>query len=166
VEGRYAAVDVYYPGGGGACAALVVYRDRAFTHPAQQRVVRLTTVAEYRPGNFYERELPAIRSVLAGTAAVDLLVVDGYVDLDPSGRPGLGAHVHTEFGVPVIGVAKTFFHTATQAVPVVRGSSRRPLYVTAAGLPVPEAAALVAGMDRPDRRLPAALKAVDRLSRA
>ena len=47
--------------------------------------------------------------------------------------PGLGARVHAEFGVPVVGVAKTFFATATHAIPVVRGHASRPLYVTAAG---------------------------------
>ncbi|MGH3303168.1 MAG: hypothetical protein ACRDOK_16105 [Streptosporangiaceae bacterium] len=41
-----------------------------------------------------------------------LLVVDGYVDLDQDGRPGLGACVHAEFGIPVIGVAKSRFRPA------------------------------------------------------
>ena len=50
-----------------------------------------------------------------------LLIVDGYADLDPSGRPGLGAWAYAEFGVPVIGVAKTAFRVATHAVPVARG---------------------------------------------
>ena len=36
-------------------------------------------------------------------------MVDGYADLDPSGRPGLGAHAHAEFGIPVIGVDKSPF---------------------------------------------------------
>ena len=63
-----------------------------------------------------------------------LLVVDGYTDLDPGGRPGLGAHAHAEFGIPVIGVAKSRFRTATHAVPVMRGSSARPLFITAAGM--------------------------------
>jgi hypothetical protein len=34
-------------------------------------------------------------------------VVDGYADLDLGGRPGPGAHAHAEFGIPVIGVAKS-----------------------------------------------------------
>ena len=38
-----------------------------------------------------------------------LLVVDGCADLDPADRPGLGAHAHAEFGIPVIGVAKSGF---------------------------------------------------------
>ncbi|HEV2375048.1 MAG TPA: hypothetical protein VGS19_23175 [Streptosporangiaceae bacterium] len=55
-----------------------------------------------------------------GMDGMRLLIVDGYADLDPGGRPGLGAHVHAEFGVPVIGVAKSGFRTATHAVLVVR----------------------------------------------
>ncbi len=69
----------------------------------------------YRSGEFYLRELPPLRAVLTGEAGLALIVVDGYVDLDPNGRPGLGAYVHAEFGPPVIGVAKTRFATATHA---------------------------------------------------
>ena len=97
-------------------------------------------VAPYRPGEFYLRELPPLRAVLAGLGGLGLLVVAGYADLDPDGRPGLGAHVHAEFGIPVIGVAKSRFRTATHAVPVQRGSSVRPLFVTAAGMPAADAA--------------------------
>jgi len=109
--------------------------------------------------------LPAIRAALAATAPVDLLVVDSYVDLDPEGRPGLGAHVHAEIGKPVIGVAKTAFRSATHAVPVVRGTGARPLYVTAAGIPVGDAAALVSAMAGA-HRIPDALRRVDRLARS
>jgi deoxyribonuclease V len=92
-------------------------------------------------------------------------VVDGYVDLDPDGRPGLGAHVHAAFGgVPVVGVAKTAFGTATHAARVFRGQSTRPLYVTAAGMTIPDAAALVAEMAG-RFRVPDALRRVDRLAR-
>jgi len=93
-----------------------------------------------------------------------LIVIDGYVDLDPSGRPGLGAHVHAEFGTPVIGVAKTRFRTATHAAQVLRGHSSRPLYVTAAGMTVAEAARVVSEMAG-QFRLPDALKLADRLAR-
>jgi hypothetical protein len=60
--------------------------------------------------------------------------------------PGLGAHAYAEFGIPVIGVAKSRFRTATHAVPVVRGCSARPLFVTAAGMPAADAADLVRRM--------------------
>jgi deoxyribonuclease V len=61
-------------------------------------------------------------------------------------------------------VAKSFFRSATHAVPVLRGSSARPLYVTAAGLPLPEAVGLLRRMAGPFR-LPEALRRVDALSR-
>jgi deoxyribonuclease V len=162
---RYGVVDVHYPDSGGARAALIAFLDETFEKVEREVVVGLDDVAPYRPGNFFERELPAIRAVLATAGPLDLLVVDGYVDLDPHGRPGLGAHVHAEYGAPVIGVAKSYFRSATHAVPVLRGSSSRPLYVTAAGLPVAQAVALVERMHG-RTRIPTALGAVDRLCRS
>src|SRR5262245_42652189 len=91
------AVDVYYPAAGGARGALVVAADERFDSIVDERLARLEHVRPYRPGAFYDRELPVLRAVLAGADPLDLLVVDGYVDLDPTGRPGLGAHVHAEF---------------------------------------------------------------------
>jgi deoxyribonuclease V len=121
-------------------------------------------VEPYRPGEFYLRELPPLRAVLDGLGEMTLLVVDGFADLDPDGRPGLGARVHAEFAVPVIGVAKTAFRTATHAIPVLRGTSARPLYVTAAGLPLADAADLVRRMAGP-HRMPTALRRADTLAR-
>ncbi len=126
--------------------------------------VLVPEVLPYRPGEFFRRELPPLRAVLADVRGLGLLVVDGYADLDPSGRPGLGAHAHAEFGVPVIGVAKTRFRTASHAVEVVRGSSSRPLFVTSAGMPPAEAASLVRRMAGPFR-LPDALRRADALAR-
>jgi deoxyribonuclease V len=91
--------------------------------------------APYRPGEFYLRELPPLRAVLADLDDLGLLVADGYADLDPGGRPGLDARAHAEFGIPVIEVAKSPLRTATHAVPVPHRSPARPLLVTAAGMP-------------------------------
>jgi len=157
-------VDVHYPASGGARAALVVARDSTFTTLAEEHVAWLPTAEPYLPGSFFTRELPAIQAVLARTAVPDLLVVDGYVDLDPAGRPGLGMHVHRYTGRVVVGVAKTAFRTATHAVAVHRGQSTRPLYVTAAGIDVDRAAAFVAAMAGAGR-IPDALRHVDRLAR-
>jgi deoxyribonuclease V len=161
---RTGAIDVHYPDSGGARSALVVAAQPAFPTIVEERVCWLEEAAPYEPGSFYKRELPAIHAVLAGVAPLELLVVDGYVDLDPDGRPGLGAHVHDELGIPVIGVAKTAFRTATHAAEVHRGGAVKPLFVTAAGLPVGEAAAHVAGMAGPFR-IPDALRRVDALAR-
>jgi deoxyribonuclease V len=148
----------------GARAALVGADDRRFSLITRTRAVTVPAAAPYRPGEFYRRELPPLRAVLPAAGELALIVVDGYVDLDPDGRPGLGAHVQAEFGVPVIGVAKTAFGAATHAAPVLRGQSSRPLYVTAAGMTIADAAGLVAEMDG-RFRLPDALKRVDRLAR-
>jgi deoxyribonuclease V len=160
----FAAADVHYPPFGGARAALVATGDAAFSSITYEKTVFVEEAAAYQPGSFYERELPPLRAVLAGVDDIGLLVIDGYVDLDPAGRPGLGAHVHEDFGIPVIGVAKTRFASATHAVPVLRGTAARPLYVTAAGLPVAEAADLVRTMAG-KFRLPDALRRVDALAR-
>jgi deoxyribonuclease V len=161
---RYGAVDVHYPVEGGADAALVVAGDDRFATLVAERVSHLPAVEPYRPGSFFARELPALRAVLDGAGPLDLLIVDGYVDLDPQGRPGLGAHVHAEFGVPVVGVAKSAFHGATHAVAVRRGGATRPLYVTAAGLAVTDASRIVANMAG-RYRIPDALRRVDALAR-
>ena len=124
--GVCAAVDVHYLSTGGARAAAVLAADAAFAHVLAERAAVVPRVPPYRPGEFYLRELPPLRAVLNDLSGLGLLVVDGYADLDPSGRPGLGAHAHAEFGIPVIGVAKSRFRTATHAVPVLRGSSGAP----------------------------------------
>ena len=65
----------------------------------------------------------------------------------------------------MIGVAKSRYRTATHAVPVLRGSSARPLFVTSAGMPRADAADLVRRMTG-RHRLPDALRRADTLARA
>jgi deoxyribonuclease V len=128
-------------------------------------VTRIESVAEYQPGEFYRRELPCLLAVLERGPAAEVAVVDGYVWLGPE-RPGLGAHLFEALGkrIAVIGVAKTRFAGAGEAVPMYRGESRSPLYVTAAGVGVTEAAGWIARMAGP-YRVPEMLKRVDQLAR-
>jgi deoxyribonuclease V len=165
VRGLYAAVDVHYLRCGGARAAAVVAPDAAFSQVFADRTAVVPEVAPYRPGEFWRRELPPLRAVLCRIAGLGLLVVDGYADLDPGGRPGLGAHAHAEFGIPVIGVAKSTFGPATHAIPVQRGTAARPVFVTAAGMPRADAAELVRLMAG-RFRVPDALRRADQLARA
>jgi deoxyribonuclease V len=160
----FAAVDVHYLAAAGARAALVTAEDVRFAELTGTTTILVGEAARYRPGQFYLRELPPIRAVCQYAGTLALVVVDGYVDLDPSGRPGLGAHVHAEFGVPVIGVAKSAFRTATHAARVRRGQSDRSLFITAAGMTTADAASLVADMAGPFR-IPDALRRADRLAR-
>ncbi|MGF7234604.1 MAG: hypothetical protein ACQSGP_06565 [Frankia sp.] len=83
--GRYAATVVHYPVARGARAALVIATDPGFATVECERTENLSEVAPYRPGEFFARELPALRAVLTGVRALDLIVVDGYVDLDAKG---------------------------------------------------------------------------------
>lgn len=161
----FAAADVHYPSSGGAQAALVAASDLSFSSIELEHAVIVPEVAPYESGEFFRRELPPLRAVLAEVIpSIEILIVDGYVDLDPDGRPGLGAHVHGEFGVPVIGVAKTRFMSATHAVPVLRGDSARPLYVTAAGIAVACGSSIVRAMAG-KYRIPDALRRADALAR-
>jgi deoxyribonuclease V len=64
----------------------------------------------------------------------------------------------------VIGVAKTFFRSAVHAARVYRGRSALPLYVTAAGISVADAARLV-GQMAGQYRIPDALRLAGRLAR-
>src|SRR5215469_5878745 len=164
MTGSCAAVDVCYLPSGRARAAIVVAASADFATVDAEWTAELPGAMPYRPGQFFLRELPPLRAVLADAGPLRLIVVDGYVDLDPEGRPGLGAHVHREFAVPVIGVAKTAFHTATHAIAVTRAGSAKPLFVTAAGLPRNEAASLVRMMAG-RYRLPDALRRADALAR-
>lgn len=161
-----AIVDVGY-GEREALAACVVARGWADAEPVETRVVSVAEVRPYAPGRFFERELPCLLAVLERLhTAIAAVMIDGYVTLDEHGTPGLGGHLHAALGerVAVIGVAKTSFRGSGFATPVVRGTSARPLWVTAMGTAVEPAARRVAAMHG-EHRIPTLLGLVDRLAR-
>jgi deoxyribonuclease V len=161
-----ACVDVHYEGPG-ARAACVLLRGWGDGDAAAEIVVPVDRVEPYEPGRFYRRELPCLLAVLGRvTEPVEVVIVDGYVWLQDGTTPGLGAHLYEALGrhTPVIGVAKTRFEGASAAVEVVRGDSRRPLFVTAAGVGLEDACRRIHEMHGPFR-LPTALRRVDQLCR-
>ena len=92
-------------------AACLLFHDWPDPIEAQALIERLPPAAPYQPGQFYLRELPCLLAVLRrAPSPVDVVVIDGYVWLGEQGQPGLGARLHQELGLPVIGVAKTAFH--------------------------------------------------------
>jgi deoxyribonuclease V len=147
-----------------AVAACVGFRAWADAASAFERVVRVEgKAAAYEPGKFFMRELPFVLAALRALDDVpDVVVVDGYVMLGATKR-GLGAHLHDAIGRAVVGVAKNEFIGAP-AERVVRGSSKKPLFVTALGMPVADAAAAVRSMHGP-HRIPAMLARADALCR-
>ena len=125
------------------------------------------TPEPYEPGGFYKRELPFLLEAVARIERhhpFEAVVIDGHVWLQ-AGQPGLGARLHEALGArkAVIGVAKAAF-AGGSAVPVLRGDSSRPLFVTAAGMDAHGAAELVRGMHGP-HRVPTLLKRADQLAR-
>ncbi|WP_426735004.1 endonuclease V [Myxococcus faecalis] len=147
-------------------AACVLFRDWVDGVEAGHHVDRGPRAAEYEPGQFYRRELPHLLRVLAlVTQPLEAIVVDGYVWLGQD-KPGLGAHLYEALGraVPVIGVAKTSFHSSDVALPVLRGQSQRPLFVSAVGLSTTAAAESIQRMHGASR-MPTLLGRVDRLCR-
>jgi len=136
--------------------------------PAMEVSKRLACApAEYAPGEFYKRELPLLRAVIDDlTPLPAMLVIDGYVWLGANNTPGLGAHLFQALHAttPIVGVAKTRYRNDTWSEQVYRGKSRRPLYVTAAGVEIAKAAVLVSSMHG-KHRIPTLLQQVDRLAR-
>jgi deoxyribonuclease V len=165
-----AALDVHYRPDRSAKAVCLVFDRFDAPHASATYEAVLHDVADYQPGEFYRRELPCLLQVLAltDTSALTCLVIDGYVFLDDTGKPGLGWHLHQYFQgkIPVVGVAKTSFHNNLRLVrPVLRGTSRNPLYVSSIGIDVDIAAAHVRCMDGP-YRMPDLLKLVDGKTKA
>ena len=159
-----ACVDVDYREVG-AVAAAILFLDWSTAEPLAEHVVAVERVLPYRPGAFFERELPCILAVLARSRwPIATVVVDGHVWLG-AGQPGLGAHLYEALGrqTPVVGVAKRAYPGAP-AVELLRGDSTRPLYVTAAGVELAIAADNIRRMHGV-HRLPTLLKRVDRLCR-
>lgn len=147
-----------------AIAAGLLFADWSDAAPTAEIVERVEQVEPYVPGQFYRRELPCILAVLAqAPAPIELVVIDGYVWLDAQQKPGLGAHLYAALNgkTPIIGVAKKVFHSAA-AQEVKRAGSAKPLYVTAVGMAVEEAARAIAQMHGV-YRIPTLLKRVDQL---
>ena len=129
----------------------------------------MENIAEYVSGEFYKRELPCILSLLAKieVESIEAIVVDGYVYLDDEGGLGLGGHLyhHLDAKIPVIGVAKAeFLSIDKQKTALVRGQSARPLYVTAAGMPLKDATAKIRSMHG-EFRIPTLLRDLDKLTK-
>jgi len=160
-----AALDVHYDDGvSSALAAAVVFQNWEDEEPLREYTVCRNGIAAYIPGQFFQRELPCLLAVLSVIQEpINVVVIDGYVSLGD--KPGLGIHLWEALKrqTAVVGVAKTRFHSAS-AAEVFRGLSKTPLFVTAVGMEVAEAAAKIVTMAGPHRN-PLLLKRVDHLAR-
>ncbi|MBI2922953.1 MAG: endonuclease V [Planctomycetes bacterium] len=162
-----ACLDVCYrdPFGFGAG---VLFESWEAKSPLREWTLRVDGVAPYVPGQFYRREMPCLLRLLEQLPALpEIVLVDAYAWLGGEAHPGLGARLHESLGgrAAVVGVAKTRYRGAEPVETVKRGRSRSPLYVSAAGMPLAEAAAGVLRMYGRGR-LPYMARRADVLARA
>ncbi len=127
----------------------------------------LNNIEEYESGKFYRRELPCIIKLIEEhNLKSEIIVIDGFVWLDGKVKPGLGAYLYEalEDKVAIIGVAKKSFIGISSKYKLYRGKSKKPLYVTSAGIELIEAMPNIEKMAG-ENRIPILLKIVDRLCR-
>jgi deoxyribonuclease V len=161
-----AILDVYYHDDT-ATVVCVQFANWTDSLPSAVSLTHTEVGAVYVPGKFYLRELPCLLRALEQVAVrFEVIVIDGYVHLKPPLRKGLGAHLAESLAYPaaVVGVAKSPLRVADKFLPVLRGSSRRPLYVSAMNLPTDRAAAFVKNMSGPFR-MPTLIKIADQRCR-
>lgn len=160
-------VDVNY-GVSDALAAGIVFRDWKDSEALHIITSHVSRIEPYEPGMFYKRELPCIQKVLNDVAKqigpslnLKYIVVDSYVWLG-STKPGMGHKLYEtlEKQVPVIGVAKKHFQGADNAVKILRGESKSPLFISAVGIDTQEAANIIRDMHG-NFRLPTLIKLAD-----
>lgn len=161
-----ACLDVHYAEGR-ATAACIRFRHWADEKSVDVVTASMDTVAAYESGEFYKRELaPLLRVLERSGQSAQTLVIDGYVWLDAQGSPGLEALLYAATGGQsrVIGIRQEPTQKRGFAYHVMRGSSTKPLYVTAIGLDTADAAEGVKNMHGP-HRIPTMVRAADRVSR-
>jgi exodeoxyribonuclease-5/deoxyribonuclease V len=160
---KIAAVDVYYTDT--YTKTVSVTADQTESDYEIHTSTSYQPVEKYIPGEFYKRELPFLLDVL-NTADYDIVIVDSYVWLDDNEKPGLGKRLYDQISKPVIGVAKTHFIGPTECVrEVLRGESKKPLYVTSIGFDLDKAAELIKNM-KGEFRIPTMLKTLDQKTKS
>ena len=161
------AVDVSYRNSEAVVGA-VLFRDWLDENPVQEFVISCPIPSDYIPGQFFRRELPCITAMLEHVAQpLDFIVIDGFVYLGKEKKPGLGKHLRDSVNnkVVVIGVAKRPYLNTPKSTEVLRGRSRRPLYITADGISPKRAKSLIRNMHGRNR-IPTLLRYVDQLCKS
>ena len=162
----FIAVDVHYHNSK-AQAAGVLYRNWTDCEAEKTLIVPVEPAASYIPGQFYKRELPCIMAVLERLDFLpQCIIIDGYVYLGRERAPGLGKYLFDaiEKKSSVIGVAKNPFKDPPSDTQVFRGKSKRPIYVSSAGMGMEEAKYHIGEMCG-KHRIPRLIKMADSLSK-
>ncbi|MFC3157517.1 Endonuclease V [Chryseobacterium arachidis] len=147
----------------------IAFEDWASENETEIFTEKTEVTSDYESGAFYKRELPCIISLLNKITlqSEDIIIVDGYVTLDDTGKIGLGGYLYEKLGqkFPVIGIAKNGFSSPdSQRRTVYRGESKTPLFLTAKGADVDKIKPKVEQMHG-NFRIPTLLKKLDQLTR-
>lgn len=162
-------IDVGYDGSS-ANAASLSFQNWNDHQPIKSHKNLIQNIEAYEPGKFFKRELPCLLESLKNydLKKVDTIIVDGFVWLNSDRKKGLGAYLFEALDekIPIIGVAKRKFHGENIFMKTIeRGESKNPLFITAEGIELQQAANLIMSMHG-KFRIPTLLKEVDKLSRA
>ena len=168
MKNRILAIDVHYRENE-AKSVCIAFEKWSDIQPHETYIKMVSPIEEYEPGAFYKRELPCIVEILKNLdlSTVQFVIIDGYVYLDNDEKAGLGHYVfeYLERKIPVIGVAKTSFHQNTEKVlPILRGDSQSPLYISSIGIELNEAADNIRHMAG-EYRIPTLLKQLDSITK-
>jgi deoxyribonuclease V len=127
----------------------------------------LNNIEDYMPGQFYRRELPCILKLIEEhEISPETIVIDGFVYLDGNYEAGLGKHLYEALNrkVNVVGVAKRPFKGIPPECELLRGKSKKPLYITSVGMPLEVAKVSIKSMHG-KYRVPTLLKKTDQMCR-
>ncbi len=159
-------VDVHY-GDDKAFVSGVGFHSWQDSVPDSEYHSIISGIQDYEPGAFYKREMPCIQALLnEHQLSPEIIVVDGYVYLDGHSQAGLGKHLYDVLNgrTPIIGVAKKSFKAISHDYAIIRGSSKKPLFVTSIGVSLESAKYSIQTMVG-ESRIPSLLKKVDQLCR-
>jgi deoxyribonuclease V len=164
------AIDVCFdaPGeGDGALAAAVSFDEWEAPEASRTYTSRMAHVAKPAKGELDLRELPCMLQLLHEHALQpEVIVIDGFVDLDAQETPGLGRYLHDALGgrTAVIGISRTPMRETPPQFEVIREEETRPLVVTCVGIDLGAAKARLRAMHG-KKRLPTLLKRVARVAK-
>lgn len=149
-------------------AAAVSFDEWAAPEALKTWTSRLPLAEKPARGELDLRALPSLLQLLREQALQpELIVIDGFVHLDPDDTPGLGWHLHQALGgrCPVIGLSRRAMAAGTPAqFEVYREEEAAPVIVTCIGIDLGAAKARVRGMHG-KRRMPTLMKLATRIAK-
>jgi len=160
------ALDVQYNENKNALVACIGFENWNDAKPLYTQTHFIENIEPYQAGSFYKRELPCLIEALKELDNIECVVVDGYVWLEDESYYGLGMYLYDALDkkIPIIGVAKNRFNNTPKKCELLRGESKKPLYITAIDIELKEAKGYISKMDG-KYRFPTLLKHVDSLAR-